>query len=128
MIVREIVVTCSNPHVARAAVASIGGDFARRFEREAASRNLSSGMLASRLVRDFACRADETDWGSVGKATRGADTPILTGLRYILERGLELGEDEDPPSSEDWPERSLACVWPMADPSACCGEAWRNCA
>ena len=30
MIVREIVKTCSNPHVARAAVASIGGDFARR--------------------------------------------------------------------------------------------------
>ena len=30
MIVREIVRTCSNPHVAHAAVASIGGDFARR--------------------------------------------------------------------------------------------------
>ena len=50
MIVREIVLTCSNPHVARAAVASIGGDFARRFSRDAASRNLSSGAprLASR--------------------------------------------------------------------------------
>ena len=31
MIVHEIVLTCSNPHVARAAVASIGGDFAREF-------------------------------------------------------------------------------------------------
>ena len=30
MIVREIVLTCSNPHVARAAVLSIGGDFARQ--------------------------------------------------------------------------------------------------
>src|SRR5271157_3649669 len=98
MIVREIVLTCSNPHVARAAVASIGGDFARRFERDAASRNLSSGMLASRLVRDFARRADETDWGGVGKATRGADTPILTGLRYILEWGLDLDEDDAPTS------------------------------
>jgi hypothetical protein len=127
MIVREIVVSCSNPHVASAAVASIGGDFARRFERDAANRNLSSGMLASCLVRDFARRADDSDWKSVGEATRGADTPILSGLRYILERGLELGEDEDPASSEDWPERSLACVWPMADPSARCGEAWRNC-
>ena len=54
MIVREIVVTCSNPDIARAAVASIGGEFARRFERDAANSNLSSGMLASRLVRDFA--------------------------------------------------------------------------
>ena len=42
------------------------------------------------------------NWPSgVGEATRGADTPILTGLRYILERGLELGDDGDPPSSED---------------------------
>ena len=56
-------------------------------------------MLASRLVRDFACRADDGDWEGVGEATRGADTPILTGLRYILERGLELGDDGDPPSS-----------------------------
>ena len=128
MIVREIVVTCSNPHVASAAVASIGGDFACRFERDAANRSLSSGMLASCLVGDFARRADDSAWESVGAATRGADTPILTGLRYILERGLELGEDEDQSSSEDRPERSLACVWPMADPSACCGEAWRNCA
>ena len=47
MIVREIVLTCSNPHVARAAVASIGGDFARRFCRDAANRRLSTGLLAS---------------------------------------------------------------------------------
>ncbi|SRR5271167_4592537 len=123
MIVREIVVTCSNPHVASAAIASIGGDFARRFERDAADRNLSSGTLASCLVRDFARRADDGDWESVGEATRGADTPILAGLRFILERGLELGEDEDQASLEDWPERSLACVWPIADPSACCCQA-----
>lgn len=124
MIVREIVVTCSNPHVASAAVASIGGEFARRFERDAANRSLSSGMLASCLVRDFARRADDSDWESVGEATRGADTPVLTGLRYILERGLDLGEDEDQPCSENWAERNLACVWPMADPSASCCEAW----
>ena len=67
MIVREIVVTCSNPHIARAAVASIGGEFARRVERDAANSNLSSGMLASRLVRDFACRADDSDWEGVRK-------------------------------------------------------------
>ncbi len=119
MIVREIVVTCSNPHVARAAVASIGGDFARRFARDAADRNLSSGMLASRLVGDFARRAGEGDWEDVGKATRGADTPILTGLRYILERGLELGEDEDALG----PDR-----WRRAGPLARCGEGWRSCA
>ena len=55
---REIVRTCSNAHVAQAAVASIGGDFARRF------------------------------------AARGADQPILTGLRHILDRGLSAGESK----------------------------------
>jgi hypothetical protein len=89
MIVREILVTCSNPHVARAAVASIGGDFACRFSRDAAERNLSSGLLASGLVRYFARKADESEWESVDEAARGADMPILAGLRYILERGLE---------------------------------------
>ncbi len=106
MIVREIVSTCSNPHVAHAAVASIGGDFARRFERDAANRNLSSGMLAAHLVREFVCRASDSDWERVGKATRGADTPVLTGLRYILERGLDLDEDDDEPSSDGWPARA----------------------
>ena len=91
MIVREIVLTCSNPHVARAAVASIGGDFARRFSRDAAKRNLTSGVFAARLVRRFSRQAGDGDWEGVDEATRGADQPILSGLRYILERGVELG-------------------------------------
>jgi hypothetical protein len=118
MIVREIVSTCSNPHVARAAIVSIGGDFARRFERDAADRNLSSGTFASRVVRHFVRRADGSDWEGVGKATRGADMPILSGLRYILERGLEIDEDDDEPSSDDWPAHAAR--------GSCLG-AWRNC-
>ena len=89
MIVREIVVTCSNAHIARAAVASIGGDFARRLARDAAQRQLSSGVFAAGLVRRFSVRAAESDWEGVDEATRGADQPILSGLRYILERSLE---------------------------------------
>ena len=116
MIVREIVSTCSNPHVARAALASIGGDFARRFERDAADRNLSSGMFASRLVRSFVHRAGDGDWEGVRQATLGEDTPILSGLRYILERGLEL--DEDDASSDGWP---------MQHTARACRDALRTC-
>jgi hypothetical protein len=116
MIVREIVVTCSNPHVARAAVASIGGDFARRFIGEAASRSLSSGVLAAGLVRRFAHRAADRDWEGVEDATRGADQPILSGLRHILERGLELVEDETTPQE----------VWRTPAASGRSWEAWRN--
>jgi hypothetical protein len=118
MIVREIITTCSNPHVARAAVSSIGGDFARRFSRDAADRNLSSGLLASRLVRHFAKLADDSDWESVSEATRGADMPILSGLRCILERGLELA-DAHKRRGEGWRPREAFFS---------CGEAWRNCA
>jgi len=89
MIVHEIVLTCSNPNVARAAVESIGGDFAKRFSRRAASHNLSSGPFAAKLVRDFGSRAADGDWRALDEATRGADMPILSGLRYILRREAE---------------------------------------
>ena len=115
MIVREIVSTCSNPHVARAAVASIGGDFARRFSRDAADRNLSSGHLASRLVRDFARGADRRVWNEVDEATRGADMPILLGLRVILERSLEANAS---PEGQGWR---------ASGPAAACRETWHNC-
>ena len=92
MILREIVTTCSNPHVAGAALASIGGDFERGFARDATSRNLSTGALASRLVRAFVCRADDSDWDSLVEVTRGAEMPVLTGLRHLLERAREIDE------------------------------------
>jgi hypothetical protein len=86
MIYREIVHTCSNSEVARAAVDSIGGEFAQRFAADASRRDLTSGAWAAKLVREFADRADEVDWHGVVSATHGSDQPVLTGLRYILER------------------------------------------
>jgi hypothetical protein len=88
MIVREIVHTCSNAHVARAALASIGGDFARCFAATASSKNLPAGVLASKIVKEFARSAGDEDWDGVDEATRSADQPILSGLRYILAQGL----------------------------------------
>jgi hypothetical protein len=118
MIVREIILTCSNPHIARAAVASIGGDFARRFTRDAAKRNLTSGVFAAGLVRRFSRQARDPDWQGVGEAAQGADQPILSGLRYILEHGVELeGDDSDLDPSDGW--RLI-----KASRSRC--EAWRH--
>ena len=112
MIVREIVLTCSNPHVARAAVVSIGGNFARRISRDAAKRNLTSGVFAARLVRRFSRHAHDRDWQGVDQATRGADQPILSGLKYILERGSNLDEDDSDPVEG----------WRASTPSfSCCG-------
>ena len=85
---REIVRTCSNVHVARAALASIGGEFAARFAADASRRDLPSGVLAARMVRAFASHAADDERRSVEAVTRGADQPVLAGLHYILDRGL----------------------------------------
>jgi hypothetical protein len=90
---REILGACSNPHVARAALASIGGEFARRFAADASRRDLPSGVLAARFVRAFAKNADGGEWRGVAAATRGADQPILSGLRYIRDRGLSAATE-----------------------------------
>lgn len=116
MNVREIVQTCSNPHVARAAVASIGGDFARRFFQDAESRSLPSGLMAARLVQDFERRAGEGDWRGLDRAIRGADMPILCGLRHILERASKLKAAEAvarrarAPRKVAWAEARRSCA------------------
>jgi hypothetical protein len=84
MIVTEIVHTCSNPHVARAALASIGGDFAADFAAKASLRNMSAGTLAAHLVKKFSVRATGEERDSVDEAARATDQPILSGLRHIL--------------------------------------------
>ncbi len=99
---REIVRTCSNAHVARAALASIGGEFAERFAASASRRDLPSGVLAARLVRAFATKAGDEEWERVNKATRGADQPILMGLRHILDHGLRA----EAPDGNDLPAQT----------------------
>jgi hypothetical protein len=93
MVYHEIVRTCSNANVARAALASIGGDFARDFGADASRYEMTSGDFAAKLVRDFARGADEVEVRGVFDAARGEDLPLLSGLRYILERARR---DEGP--------------------------------
>ncbi len=103
MIYREIVHTCSNSAVAGAAVDSIGGEFAKAFAAEASRRKVSRGAFAAKLVREFASRADEIELQRVNAAAHKADHPILNGLRYILERGVDdckrgRGSNQTPPA------------------------------
>jgi hypothetical protein len=84
MLALRIVHSCSNVHVADAALASIGGDFQAIFAAAAARRNMSPGALAALMVRRFSLTAAEEDLGGVNRAGLGADQPILCGLRHIL--------------------------------------------
>ena len=86
MIYREIVRTCTHSEVARAAVNSIGGEFARAFAAEAARRNVAPGELAAQKVAQFAASASEIEMCRVTEAAHKTDLPLLSGLRYILER------------------------------------------
>ena len=86
MIYREIVHTCSNSYVADAAVLSIGGDIARAVADDANRHAMSRGAYAAKLVRDFAQRADVREERHVVAAAEGSQQPVLSGLRYILER------------------------------------------
>jgi hypothetical protein len=92
MILREIVHSCSNHFVAKAALASIGGDFARRVARIACDQRMPTGVFVAATVKNFSREADDDEWDGLVEALRGADLPILTGLRYIVDRGLRKGE------------------------------------
>jgi hypothetical protein len=85
---REVIHSCSNAYVAQPAVRSIGGDFMTHFALEAGRRDLACGSYAARLVRDFARTADDADWRRANEAARGADQPVLSCLRFILDQGL----------------------------------------
>ena len=91
MVVDEIFLTCSNPHLARAALVSIGGHFADDFAREASRNNSSPGAHAAMIVKAFADSATSDDRADVWRAARGSDQPILSGLRHILARAGALG-------------------------------------
>jgi hypothetical protein len=89
MLAREIIHTCSNVHVARGALVSIGGEFATRVTEKAREMNLAADAFVANLVKDFSRRASDDEWDGVDEAARGADQPILSGLRYIV--GSRLG-------------------------------------
>jgi hypothetical protein len=88
MTVREIVHTCSNAHVARAALISIGGDFAAKVSERARETDLTAGAFVAHLVKDFCRVANDDDWDDVDEVARGADQPILFGLRHIVGKAI----------------------------------------
>jgi hypothetical protein len=88
MIYHEIVHTCSNSYVADAAVISIGGEVAKTLADKANRHAMTRGDYAAKLVREFASHASPGDRHEVAAAAHGSEVPVLSGLLYILERGM----------------------------------------
>ena len=73
------------PVVAEAAVASISVEFMLKVSRAADSRGMAPGEFTAGLVRRFSWRAGEAEHRALARAMDGAQTPILAGLRHIVE-------------------------------------------
>lgn len=87
-LIPDLLHSCANPTVARAALLSIGGGFAERVRRHAEARDMSAGVYAALSVAEFARQADEDDLDALGRAIDDADLPLLEGLRLILDRAI----------------------------------------
>jgi len=118
MSIDEIVHTCSNEHVARAAVASIGVSFASRVKFVADLLGVSVGVFTAKTVRTFGQEATAGARREVMRAMIRSDQPILRGLEAILERELE---DSSLLDRRDWrPVRPLLTSRTGAARDCCC--------
>jgi hypothetical protein len=91
MLVSDLIHSCSNEHVAQAALMSIGGRFAERVHVVAQEKGLNVGRFVAAIVCDFARRADDGVLEALREKILGSDQPLLKGLRAVLEPALEDG-------------------------------------
>ena len=89
MLRAELINSCSHEKVAEAAVLSIGGDFRDRVALLARASDVSTGGFAAQCVRRFAEEAHEDDWEALSAVIAGCDTPILHGLRWLVETMID---------------------------------------
>lgn len=89
MVIHDIMNSCSHEQVAEAAVASIGGAFARRVRETANRRGIRPGALAASAVLRFRSNAQASEFEALKAAVAGEDLPLLRGLAFIVEPTLE---------------------------------------
>lgn len=82
----DVLHSCSDGHVAEAAVVSIGGPFAHKVRSSAAKRGLSVGEYTSLHVRKFSHHANERDWRVIASSMQGTDLALLAGLEAVMTR------------------------------------------
>ncbi|HMN71822.1 MAG TPA: hypothetical protein PKA55_08125 [Rhodoblastus sp.] len=97
MVIQDIMNSCANEKVAEAAVASIGGAFARRVRETAKRRGVRPGALAASAVLRFRSSAQAPEFEALKQVVAGEDLPLLRGLAFIVEPAL--GEACDRPEA-----------------------------
>lgn len=89
MVIADLIHSCSNEMVAKAALSCIGGRFAERVRVAAHEKGMEVGRFVVIVVREFARRADDSAFEALREKISGADQPLLHGLRAVLEPALE---------------------------------------
>jgi len=95
MKLRALIHSCSNEHVARAGLNSIGGEFAVRIAAEAARREIPCGCYVAQSVRDFEGTSDLRVWAAAEHVMHSSEQPILAGLYFILDHCLAHARSAD---------------------------------
>lgn len=85
----ELFRTCANEYVAAAALACIGGRLERRVAMAARRADLSVGAYVARLVADYDRMASPRRRELLEMGMLRHDTPLLAGLRHVVETALE---------------------------------------
>lgn len=85
-VIADLLHSCSNGHVATAALTSIGGGLPERMRRVAERHGVSAGCYAVRAVLHFESKASAEDFEELAAWLHGHDLPLLAGLQFILER------------------------------------------
>lgn len=88
MLIVDILHSCSNDRVAAAAVASLGPAFSDRVAAAARRSGMTTGAFVSAIVKRFAAEAGEREWRAVVALVKGADQPVLAGLKFIVARAV----------------------------------------
>ena len=88
MRLQEVLRTCSNAQVARAALLSIGGALGAAAAADARRRDEPLGEFVSGLVRDFESAAEPCVWTRAEQAMQASEQPVLAGLYAIVAHGL----------------------------------------
>lgn len=90
----ELFRSCSNEHVAAAAIACIGGALEKRVAAAARGAGLSHGAFVVRLLTDYDRMASPKRRTALEQGMSRGDMPILAGLRHVVETALEGAWDK----------------------------------
>jgi len=84
----ELFRSCANEHVAAAALLCIGGALVSRIDKAALPAGVTRGALVARLVGDYERKASPALRRTLMRGMSRSETPILDGLRHVLDCAL----------------------------------------